>query len=58
MNNRSNQMNPNNDSYWSSRDTGKSDKTESHDCGDWDYDDEVETQPKDDSDKQKRQKKK
>ena len=58
MNNRSNQMNPNNDSYWSSRDIAKSDKTDRHDNDDWDYDDEVETQPKDDSDKQKRQKKK
>ena len=54
MNNRSNQMNPNNDSYWSSRDNGKSDKTDSHDYDDWDYDEEVETQPRDASNKQKK----
>jgi hypothetical protein len=48
-------MNSNNDSYWSSRDSGKA---SSHDNDDWDYDDDVETQPKDDSNNIKKQKKK
>ena len=48
-------MNPNNDSYWSSRDSGKSTTSSNHDYDDWDYDDEVETQPKEPTNSKKKE---